>query len=162
VLDRSHAARRAFAAFYSPSSRPGKGGSNRPNAFAYSTPIRLDALLLRIAFSGKPVALDSVRITAAQDATRKSYYIDADAISASHMPVTDALDVLARLQPDMLKSRAPEICAGISRKMTFGRCRKRMDSNSLELARPTSSWMAPMTDTRIEASLGRRLTWGVM
>jgi hypothetical protein len=70
-----------------------------------------DSIVVEVRLRRLVVALDSVRVTAAETAKRKSYFIDADAISASRFPLYDALDILTRLRPDMLKSRAPEVCA---------------------------------------------------
>jgi hypothetical protein len=50
--------------------------------------------------------LPSVTVTAAADLRRKSYHIDADDIAGASDYVNDALDIVARLRPDMITSRA--------------------------------------------------------
>jgi hypothetical protein len=51
--------------------------------------------------------LAAVTVTAKEDAVRKSYFIDADDIANSPRPIFDAADVLIKLRPDMIYSRAP-------------------------------------------------------
>jgi hypothetical protein len=51
-------------------------------------------------------ALDTVRVAAAEDVRRKSYFIDADAIEHSPRLVIDALDVVTKLRPDMIWGRS--------------------------------------------------------
>ncbi|HEX5437579.1 MAG TPA: carboxypeptidase-like regulatory domain-containing protein [Gemmatimonadaceae bacterium] len=55
--------------------------------------------------------LSGVTVIAKQSTKWKSYHIDANEIAHSRRPLFDALDVLRKLRPDMLTSRAPEICA---------------------------------------------------
>ena len=50
--------------------------------------------------------LATVRITEREDAVRRSYFVDADDIAASARPIRDASDVLIKLRPDMIFSRA--------------------------------------------------------
>lgn len=50
--------------------------------------------------------LPAVTVTAAADLRRKSYHIDADDIAGAAHYVNDALDIVARLRPDMITSRA--------------------------------------------------------
>ena len=62
-------------------------------------------------------SLAQVTVTEKEDIVRKSYYIDADAIAASARPILDASDVLTKLRPDMIYSRAPKpygVCETIS------------------------------------------------
>ena len=70
-----------------------------------------DSLATVVHLEQRVQALDTVRASAAEDPKHKSYYIDADAIVASGRPVFSALEILARLRPDMITSRAPEACA---------------------------------------------------
>jgi len=51
--------------------------------------------------------LAEVTVTAKEDAVRKSYFIDADDIASSPRPILDASDILIKLRPDMIYSRAP-------------------------------------------------------
>ena len=71
----------------------------------------LDSLATVVHLERRVQPLDTVSIRAAEDPKHKSYYIDADAIVASGRPVFSALEILARLRPDMITSRAPEACA---------------------------------------------------
>jgi hypothetical protein len=54
--------------------------------------------------------LKPVKVTAREDAKRKAYYIDADAIARSDRPLFNALDIVGKLRPDMIVGRG---CPGI-------------------------------------------------
>ena len=47
--------------------------------------------------------LGTVTVNARETVRRRRYYIDADAIAASRRPVIDALDVILKLRPDMMR-----------------------------------------------------------
>jgi hypothetical protein len=59
-------------------------------------------------------SLDTVKVAEREDPVRKSYFIDADAIENSPRLVTDGLDVVMKLRPDMIWSRTgkPDRIAG--------------------------------------------------
>jgi hypothetical protein len=67
---------------------------------------RGDTVAVTLTMVPVPARLDAVRVTAREDAKRKSYFIDADAIAASNRRLTSALDVILELRPDMIGSRA--------------------------------------------------------
>jgi hypothetical protein len=50
--------------------------------------------------------LAPVTVTAKEDVSRKSYFIDADAIASSDRPLADATDIVTKLRPDMIWGRA--------------------------------------------------------
>jgi hypothetical protein len=51
--------------------------------------------------------LAPVNVTAREDAKRHSYYIDADGIANSTRPILDAMDVVTKLRPDMMRNPTP-------------------------------------------------------
>jgi len=50
-------------------------------------------------------SLDTVKVAAAEDVRRKSYFIDAEAIESSPRPIVDALDIVTKMRPDMIWGR---------------------------------------------------------
>lgn len=50
-------------------------------------------------------SLAPVKVTAAEDAKRKSYHLDADVIANSSRPLFDAMDVVTKLIPDIMDGR---------------------------------------------------------
>lgn len=58
--------------------------------------------------------LGAVRITERESAARRSYFIDTDDIAHSVRPLLDAGDILIKLRPDMIYSRAKGVCPPIS------------------------------------------------
>jgi hypothetical protein len=55
-------------------------------------------------------SLEVVKVTAKEDLKTRVYSIDADAIAASKRPLFNSWDIITKLRPDMMGSRAP--CAG--------------------------------------------------
>ena len=51
--------------------------------------------------------LDAVKVTAKEDLKTRVYSIDADAIAASARPLFTSWDIIAKLRPDMMGTRAP-------------------------------------------------------
>ena len=47
--------------------------------------------------------LEAVKVAERESVRRRRYYVDADAIAASKRPIIDALDVILKLRPDMLR-----------------------------------------------------------
>lgn len=66
-----------------------------------TAPPVIDVKLVRAAQS-----LDAVKVNADADPTRKSYFIDADAIEHAPRVIGDGLDVVMKLRPDMILGRA--------------------------------------------------------
>jgi len=62
---------------------------------------QLTVRLLRVVQS-----LSAVKVTADEDARRKSYFIDAEGIEKSNRTIVDALDVVTKLRPDMIWGRS--------------------------------------------------------
>jgi hypothetical protein len=62
--------------------------------------------------------LKPVKVSAREDARRKAYYIDADAIAKSDRPLFSALDIVGKLRPDMTDGRG---CGGIANVWVNGR-----------------------------------------
>jgi hypothetical protein len=54
--------------------------------------------------------LQAVKVSAREDAKRKAYYIDADAIAKNDRVLFNALDIVGKLRPDMIVGRG---CPGI-------------------------------------------------
>ncbi len=50
--------------------------------------------------------LEPVSVTAAEDAKRKSYHVDADLIANSPRPLFDAMDIVTKLIPDVMEGRS--------------------------------------------------------
>jgi hypothetical protein len=81
-----------------------------------------DTLEVRLALAPLAQRLATTRVTARADAKRRSYYIDADAIAESRRPIGSALDVMAKLRPDMLTSRAGwRVCGTVREVWVNGR-----------------------------------------
>ena len=65
--------------------------------------INADTMDITIKLRPAPQMLETVVVTPEEDLRRKRYYIDADAIVASPFPIRNALDVVTKLRPDMIK-----------------------------------------------------------
>ena len=63
---------------------------------------------LTVLFSMNRIAqpLEAVRISAREDAARKSYYIDNEEIANSDRPLFTSVDIIEKLRPDMVWGRA--------------------------------------------------------
>jgi hypothetical protein len=64
-----------------------------------------DSAVFAVTLSRLPLTLPEVKVTAQEDAKRKSYHIDAEEIANSDRPLQDALDVVVKLRPDMVWGR---------------------------------------------------------
>jgi hypothetical protein len=64
-----------------------------------------DTVYVGILMTRIPQSLAAVRVTAAQDAARKSYYIDSDEIANSDRPLFTGVDIIEKLRPDMIYGR---------------------------------------------------------
>jgi hypothetical protein len=65
-----------------------------------------DTLSFDVKLRRVPQELAPVVVTAEEDVKRKSYHIDAEAISNSNRVLIDATDILAKLRPDMICGRS--------------------------------------------------------
>jgi hypothetical protein len=64
-----------------------------------------DSVYVGILMTRVPQSLAAVRVTAAQDAARQSYYIDSDEIANSDRPLFTSVDIIEKLRPDMVYGR---------------------------------------------------------
>jgi hypothetical protein len=62
-------------------------------------------LSVALVLAAVPVVLDAVQTTAAVDPRYRAYHLDAEEIAASDRELHDALDVLTKLRPDMIRPR---------------------------------------------------------
>ena len=70
-----------------------------------------DTISVELTLSRVAQTLEAVKVTDRQDLKRKSYFIDADEIGNSKRNISDALDVISKLRPDMIYGRTgPKIC----------------------------------------------------
>jgi hypothetical protein len=65
-----------------------------------------DTTVISIVLQRAVQSLETVHVSAEENAKRKSYFLDADAIANSERPILDGLDVFTKLRPDMLYSRS--------------------------------------------------------
>jgi len=68
-----------------------------------------DTTLISIVLQRAVQSLETVRVSAQEEAKHKSYFVDADVIANSDRPLLDGLDVFTKLRPDMLYSRSAGI-----------------------------------------------------
>lgn len=65
--------------------------------------INADTLDITVKLRTAPQMLETVVVTPEEDLRRKRFFIDADQIVASERPIRNALDVVTKLRPDMIK-----------------------------------------------------------
>lgn len=73
-------------------------------AYRFFTLAAADSMALDVPLVRVAQALEAVKVTAAEDLRRKSYYLDAEDIEKSSRPIIDGSD-LFKLRPDMMTSR---------------------------------------------------------
>ena len=66
-----------------------------------------DTIALDFQLSPAVQTLPAVNVTAEEDAKRRRYYIDADAIANSSRVIMDGMDVLTKLRPDIMMNPTP-------------------------------------------------------
>lgn len=82
-----------------------------------------DTLPVTVALTRSATALDAVKVTDRQTIRRRRLSIDAEAIAASRLPITDALDVVESLRPVMIYGLVGygEFCKGLEHVWVNGR-----------------------------------------
>jgi hypothetical protein len=80
-----------------------KIGYQRADRFFAAAPH--DSVAVKIVVAPLVRKLAAMEVSASTDLKWKSYHLDADDIANSHVPLSDAWDVVKRLRPDILTSR---------------------------------------------------------
>jgi len=112
---------------------------------------------LTILFSMTRIAqpLEAVKITAKEDATRKSYYIDDEEIANSDRPLFTSVDIIEKLRPDMIWGRGgPTACGKISSVFINGR---RVLQAPMAGIIAASTRALPPAAARVRTSAGRTI-----
>lgn len=122
-----------------------------------------DTLSFDVVLRPVTTTLDAVTVKANEDLRRKRYFIDADAIASTRTTVLDALDIVTRLRPDMIRGLSGN-CGAVSNVWVNGdriinvvpdyalQQEQAMMEDARRLARATHIAMPPRADVPIGVS----------